>query len=176
MPIEDDCNKEIFLTYSEEENNNQQGVSVEIFTTTELMVLVEYLKRLTPSLDYDTVVLHGILTKASSIPKNLRGKKAYIILDDIYSADQALVLEAGVQSDKELAEKINAIIDGNDNHLLPLPWRNYTIDTDIDDVYILYGYEVSIVLSLDEEELDDEIIDTCKKIANDAKVISTLNK
>lgn len=176
MSIEDDCNKEIFLAYSEEGNNNQHGDSVEIFTTTELMVLVEYLKRLTPSLDHDTVVLHGVLTKASSIPKNLRRKKAYIILEDIYSADQALVLEAGIQSDKELAKKIDAIIDGNDKHLFPVPWRNYAIDTDIDDIYILYGYEVSVILSLEEEELDEEIIDTCKKIANDAEVINMLNK
>jgi len=174
MSIEDDCNKEIFLAYSEEGNNNQHGASVEIFTTTELMVLVEYLKRLTPSLDHDTVVLHGVLTKASSIPKNLRGKKAYIILEDIYTADQALVVEAGTPSDKELAEKINAIIDGNDKHFSPVPWRGYTIDTDIDDVYILYGYEVSVILSLDEEELDDEIIDTCKKIAKDAETINML--
>lgn len=177
MPLEDNCNKEIFLTYSEEGNNNQHGVSVEIFVTTELMVLVEYLKRLTPSLDYDSVVLHGILTKASSIPKNLRGKKAFIILEDIYSVDQALVLEAGVQSDKELAEKIDAIIDGDDKHLVPLPWKNYAVDVDIADVYILYGYEPSVILSLDEEELDEEIIDTCKKIAKDATTIDMmLNK
>ena len=176
MPLEDNCNREIFLAYSEEGNNNQHGVSVEIFVTTELMVLVEYLKRLTPSLDYDSVVLHGILTKASSIPRNLRGKKAYIILEDIYNADQALVLEAGIQSDKELAKKVNGIIDGNDRHLAPLPWKNYTVDVDIDDVYILYGYEVSVILSLDEEEIDEEIIDTCKKIAKDAETINMLNK
>lgn len=176
MSLENNCNKEIFLTYSEEGNNNQHGVSVEIFATEELMVLVEYLKRLTPSLDYDTVVLHGVLTKASSIPRNLRGKKAYIILEDIYNPDQALVLESKTNSDKELSEKINALIDGNDNHLSPMPWRNCSIDADIDDIYILYGYEVSVILSLDEEELDEEIIDTCKKIANDAAIIDTLNK
>lgn len=176
MPLEDNCNKEIFLAYSEEGNNNQQGASIEIFVTTELMVLVEYLKRLTPSLDYDTVVLHGVLTKASSIPKNLRRKRAYIILEDIYNADQALVLEAGIQSDKELAEKVNDVIDGKDRHLLPLPWKNYAIDADIEDIYIFYGYEVSVVLSLDEEELDEEIIDTCKKVAKDAATIDMLNK
>ena len=176
MPLEDNCNKEIFLTYSEEGNNNQHGASVEVFVTTELMVLVEYLKRLTTSLDYDAVVLHGVLTKAASIPRNLRGKKAFIILEDIYNADQALVLEAGVQSDKGLAEKINALIDGDDKHLAPLPWRNYAVDIDIDDVYILYGYEVSVILSLDEEEIDDEVIDTCKKIAKDAATIDMLNK
>lgn len=173
MSLEDNCNKEIFLAYNEEGNNNQHGASVEIFVTTELMTMVEYLRRLTTSLDYDIVVLHGILTKASSIPKNLRGKKAYIILEDIYNADQALILEVGTQSDKGLAEKINALIEGKGGSLPSLPWRNYAVDVDIEDVFILYGYEVSVILSLDEEELDEEIIDTCKKIADDA---ATINK
>lgn len=174
MSLEDNCNKEIFLAYSGEENNNQHGSSVEVFTTTELLALVEHLKKMTPSLDHDTIVLHGVLTKASSIPKNLRGKKAFILLEDIYTADNALVLEAEVHSDKELAKKINNLIDEKYKHLAPFPWKNYPISITIEDVYIFYGYEVSVILSLDEEELDEEIIEACKKIAKDAITIEKM--
>lgn len=175
MSLEDNCNKEIFLAYSEE-SNDKQGATVEIYITTELLTMVEYLKRLTPSLDYDVVVLHGVLTKASNIPQNLRGKKAFIILEDIYSQDQAFLIEAGVKTDKELAEKVSSLIDDNTQSPIPIPWKEHPMSVEIEDVYILYGYVVSVILSLDEEELDEEIVDTCKKIADDAKSIGVLNK
>ena len=91
MSLEENCSKEIFLIYNEPaiystvEYDKHQQFPVDVFSTTELMTAVDYLKRLSPNLDYDTTILHGVLTKASAIPKNLRNKKAYIIIDSDFS-------------------------------------------------------------------------------------------
>lgn len=175
--LEENCNKEIFLiynepaTYSTVEYDKHQQFPVDVFSTTELMTAVDYLKRLSPNLDYETTILHGVLTKASTIPKNLRSKKAYIIIEDIYDQSQARVIEAGIQTDEELANKISLIVGNKNTISIPLQQRTYDVDVEIDDLYILYGYEIPIILSLDEELLDEQIIDSCQKIADDAKAL-----
>jgi hypothetical protein len=40
---------------------------------------------------------------------------------------------------------------------------------DIDDVFILYGHELNVCLSVDEEDIDEDIIETCLKVAKAAE-------
>lgn len=167
LNLKDDCNKEIFLAYNEE---NNEGNIAEIYVTKNLMDMVEYLKRLTTNLDCDIKILHGILTEACGIPKNLRGKSAFIIVEDLYNTDHAIIMDSEAHSDIELANSINAILKYGDHN------TNLMTKPEIEDIYILYGYEISIILALDEEELDEEIIETCKKIAKDSITINSLNE
>lgn len=162
--LEGNLDGEIFLVYNDEQNDKGDPVKICVFS--EFMELIDCLRKLTPSIDFETKILHGILTKAYSLPKNLRGKAAFIIVNDIYNPDHALIIESGAQSDKDLASIIDSMLvyDGPDS-IAPLG---------IESIYILYGYEISTILSLDEEEIDEEIIDTCQEIANDAKIIELL--
>ena len=50
MSLKDNCNKEIFLVYNEEKNDNDIPVKVEIIS--EFMELVEHVKSLIYSIDY----------------------------------------------------------------------------------------------------------------------------
>ena len=156
--LKDNCNKEIFIVYNEEENNNRY--STEIYITSEFMELTEYIRKLVPSLDFGTKILHGILTSATILPKNLKGKTPFIIVDSVSILDHASISESNAQSDEDLVEAINLLLHDN--------------KTKIEDIYILYGYEISTVLALNDEELDDEIIDACQKIVNNINTIKLL--
>lgn len=149
------CNKEIFLVYNEEDNN--EGPPVKIYITSEFMKLVDHINKLVPSLDFGIKILHGVLTNASVLPKNLRGRTAFVIVDDVTVLDYALISESYAQSDKDLATAINSSLVYN--------------SLNIENIYVLYGYEISTILSLNEEELDEEVIDTCQKIVNDVNIV-----
>ncbi len=159
LRLESYCNREIFLVYNTDEHLSD--LSAKIYITSELMDAINYINKLTPSLDFRTKILHGILTKATTLSKNLRGKTAFIITNDIYETQQAAIEESNAQSDKELAESVDMALLCSQS-------------SDIDDIYILYGYEISIILTLDEEGLDEEVIDTCQKIVSDIKRIEAL--
>lgn len=152
------CNKEIFLAYNDEDND--RDLPVEIYITSELMELVDHINKLIPSIDFNIKILHGILTNASVLPKNLRGRTAFMIVDDTI-LDHALVSESNAQSDKDLANTIDSLL-------------LYNKSESIEDIYILYGYEISAILSLNEEELDEEIIDTCQKIICDINTVKSV--
>jgi hypothetical protein len=156
------CNKEIFIVYNEEDNH--EDLPVELYITSEFMELVGYINKLTPSLDFGIKILHGMLTNASVLPKNLRGRTAFIIVENAYNLDHALISESDAQSDKDLADVINSLL-----------LHNKSINLlNMENIYILYGYEISTILSLNEEELDEEIIDTCQKIICDVDTIKSL--
>jgi hypothetical protein len=155
------CNKEIFIVYNEEDNN--EDLPVKIYITSEFMELVDHINKLTPGLDFGVKILHGILTNASALPKNLRGRTAFIIIENTYNLNHALISESDAQSDKDLANIINSLLHNKPANLF-----------DMEHIYILYGYEIPIMLSLNEEELDEEIIDTCQKIVCDVNTIELL--
>ena len=75
-------------------------------------------------------------------------------------------MESGAQSDKDLADTIDALLAYNTT--------GFTVPLKLENMYIFYGYELSITLSLDEEEVDEEAIDVCQEIVNDIKIIDLL--
>lgn len=165
--LEDNCNKEIFIVYDGEQSDLDSAI--EIYITSDFTKLIKYIKNLVPNLDFGIKVLHGILTKAYTLPKNLRGKKAFIIVNDAYNINSVTTIEeSDAQSDEDLANAIDVAL------------TTYTVDyitsAEIENVYILYGYELPIVMAIDEEELDEEIINTCQKVANDVKQIELLSR
>jgi hypothetical protein len=44
---------------------------------------------------------------------------------------------------------------------------------DIDNIYILYGYQLQVCLSVKDEDIDDEVIDVCQKIADETEEVNT---
>lgn len=152
--------KEIFLSFDEDDNDAYLS---EIYVTEELMELVGHMCSLSPQLDPTTKILHGVLTKAHTIPENLRGKDAFIIMENVDNDKHALILDTEAVSSKELAKEVNDAF---------LERAQYERELGIEKIYILYGYEITTVLSINDEEIDEEIIDVCKKIAKDANNIS----
>lgn len=158
-------NKEIFVVAEDEMNT----VEIVIYDEVDgIDSVVEYLQTLSPIHDLNTKVYHGVLTPAEVLPSSSRGKKCFILVMDLETGLGQVPLEGCVfESDcKEdisvLAEEIEHIV--NDNEYVTFP-------IGIENLFVLYGYSVEVTLSVNDEEVDEEVIDTCKKIAEEVMQI-----
>jgi hypothetical protein len=127
----------------------------------------EYLKLLPPGEFFDTVTLHGVLTKAESIPADLMNRECFIIVIDPESEPantglKGTIIESDAGDQVEvLAEEIEENIQKSQGFI------------DIDNTYVLYGYRVELGLCINEDSLDEENIEVCKKVSKAAEKIIT---
>lgn len=119
----------------------------------------DYLKTLQASMDANTRVLHGVLTSAEYLPTDFRNRTVFVVIRSPEDAMSAVVVESGASAPAELAEEIEVLVQTG-HHMATIP--------DIDDVYIFYGYELTIRLTVNWDDVDEEIIDTCTHVAEDA--------
>jgi hypothetical protein len=115
------------------------------------------------SLDYG--VLHGVLTKASSLPSSIpKGVKVFLlIMDESYEAGGAFEVKSTIVL--SIAEEIRAMVSGSESG------NEQTVD--IEQVYIIYGYEVKTMLTVDESTTDDEVIAMCKELTETIPTVRT---
>jgi hypothetical protein len=108
-------------------------------------------------------VIHGILTPAEFLPSSLRGKTPYLVVQNVDDADKGMVFEATSSTVEDLAADIQSVL---------LNAATYAIGAEgIDDLHILWGYEISICLSVDEDDIDEEALDGCIAISAEVKEI-----
>ena len=144
------------------------GVDNTVTSSGELVVcdsfekLLSHLKTKNVSVSGDLRVVHGVLTSARAIPKELYNKTAFILLVDQETAEHGILLDSDVDDFEELAEEIQRVLKSEEA-------ASFFID--IDSVYILYGYELQIRMTVSEEDLDEEPIATCLKIAEAAEIL-----
>lgn len=159
--MEDLVGREIFVIVSEEDTTTEISFYGDIMEATERLVIIN------PVDEPDTKVFHGILSTAYSLPSNLKDESCYIIiLGSIYTADsiQGVMYQCECDGDTDiLAREIEELITNDAVH------NNRMFTTDIEDIFILYGYEVGTGLCIDTESIDEEVISTCKTIAAEAK-------
>jgi hypothetical protein len=109
----------------------------------------------------DLRVLHGVLTSAKAIPKDTCGKQAFILLADPDDKGSGSVIDSSADDNcEELAAEIESLLSSEE--VAPS-------FIEIDNAFILYGYEINIILSIDEEDIDDGIISSCLDVALRAK-------
>jgi len=126
--------------------------------------LQTHLKTKNISINTDLRVLHGILTSARSIPKDFKDKQPFLLLKDPDSADHGVLLDADSDSCEELAQEIEKVLNSEE-------MASFFIE--IEHVYILYGYELSLAMSVDEDDLDEDIISSCLEVAEAARKLNT---
>lgn len=122
-----------------------------------------HLARLNPIIDSNMRLLHGVLTSAEFLPSSFHGKSAYVVCTDPDESSDAMVIESGALGPKELADELEQFLNGGGGVFATIP--------DIDDIFIFYGYEISTCLAPVLEDMDDEAIETCKLIAEEATAI-----
>lgn len=145
-------NTEVFIvTGSEEEELS------DIFVTDNRTDLDEHLILKNPAIDEDVRVFHGVLTFASFLPASLKGRSAFIVCVAPDKMDRGCVVEGGTTID-ELANELEAIIKSAN----PITFG----EVDIDCLYILYGYQLELGLTVNEDEIDEEYIFACEQIAD----------
>lgn len=128
--------------------------------------VLEHLAMLTPEMDFTTKIYNGVLMPAKVLPSSTFGKKCYIVTLTLSNDMGSLQLEGSIiESDcadqiEVLAEEVEELINKKDA-------IKFTVD--IDNVFILYGHELETCLSINQESIDDEVIDTCKKVAKEIR-------
>lgn len=158
LETEDLYGKEVYLV-GPEEDEIEDGLL--IFLTTES--LQEHLLTLTPGIE-DVRVLHGILTKCTSIPNNLRDRGVFIIIESPTKLDAGYIVSYDGSDTEELGDIIEDLIKtgGSIQNLMPV---------NIDEISLLYGYELPLGMAINLEDIDEEIIDTCEEIGKDAGIL-----
>jgi hypothetical protein len=105
-------------------------------------------------------VFHGVLAMAEALPSDLHDRNAYVVVAPNWT-DDAFVVDAGITLEF-LEETVTEIISKGIGGLHGL---------DIDDIYILYGYELSVTLSIDEDDFDEETLEGCRVLSAEAEEI-----
>jgi hypothetical protein len=153
--------EELFIVVGEEDT------ITELSFYTEIEHAAEHLKLVDPVDEPDTKVFHGILTRADSIPSNIKSKSCYIIVvNSVYAGNcaQGVIYQSECENDSDiLARDIEDAVVQSGYHSVFV--------SNIEDIYILYGYEVGTGMCINEESLDEEVIHTCKTIAVKANAI-----
>jgi hypothetical protein len=149
--------KEVFLVVGGED---EETGDIGVFET--WGDLLEQLKTLTPTTDAETRVFHGILTLGEFIPSSFHGKSVFIICIDPYEDARGNIIESTGGCPADLAEEVSDIMK------IGGPLSDMKID--IDDIYILYGYQLDTCLSINDEALDEEVIATCREIADEIEI------
>lgn len=155
-------NEEVYVVVEDFDN------LVDIVFCDDLPDAFEYLKLLSPEEHYDMKVLHGVLTKAESIPADLMNRECFIIivvpttgLNNV--GLKGVIIESDAGNYVEiLAEEVEEVVSK------AYKWSPVV---DIDDIYILYGYHVDLGLCINEDSLDEENIEICKKVSEAAEEI-----
>jgi hypothetical protein len=147
--------KEIYLVAGDEDDDPRP-----IFIAEDLPELKKYLASLLVANDFDIRVLHGVLVPARVLPSKLKGKTAFLvyITEQTEDVTKAAVVEGG-DSAVILAEEVEFAVKG-------IP------EVEIDNTFILYGYELQTYLTVMEDDHDDEAIDTCLDIAKKCLEVS----
>ena len=152
--LEDKCGREIFLITGDV--TDCAPVDIEFLDDWE--AAVESLSAMDPSVYGDSKVFHGVLTSASHIPINFFSKEAYVLIMDPDDLTHGVFSESECTDGKTLATNIEQIV----NERTDID-RQFMVT--IDNTFIFYGYEIQTCLSISDEDIDEETIETCKRIA-----------
>jgi len=52
----------------------------------------------------------------------------------------------------------------------------YCYDLEIEQIFVVYGYELTIVLSINDDDIDEETLDSCHQVADAAESVFDQNK
>jgi hypothetical protein len=146
--------KEVFIVIGSEDDETGDINAFEDWGS-----LMEFLKKLTPTVDPETRVFHGILTPGEFIPSSFHGKSAFIVCIEPCEDSKGNIIESTGESPTGLAEEIVNIMN------IGGPASGMKIN--IEDIYVLYGYQLETCLSVDDDDIDEEIIAVCSEIASE---------
>ena len=139
----------------------------EIHVFESLEGLLQYMKCVPVDSSGEIRVLNGFLTPASVLPSTAGKQNVYILSfnKDNDMESMSLCVEAPVDIEK-IVEEVKDIV--NDSY-------GVTFEPDIETIFILYGYPMSIVLAPDDDDMDEEALEECEKISTEVKEIFVRN-
>jgi len=132
--------------------------------------LLNHLKTKNISICSDLRVIHGVLTSAKSIPKDLKNQQAFIVVMNQENYSHGSIIDSESDDDYEaLAYEVRSLLKS---------WNERTgFFFEMDQIFILYGYELNIVMSVDEDDVDTgDTMNVCKSIADIAEKLDKLGE
>jgi hypothetical protein len=153
MALKSHLGNEVFVIGRDATNVSVE--SLEVYTG--FFDTVDALATKTPiSGDDDIMVLHGVAVPANVIPKNFNNLDVFVLVD---IPDKGIGVIYPVESGevKEVEQSIKALIDATE--------LEYGIEVSIEDVFLLFGSELTVVLTILQEEQDEEIIERGLRLA-----------
>jgi len=153
--------KEVYVA-GVEDDFDEMHMSEELFICETLEGLHEHLNSLTPSMDSDVKVLHGVLTNGLVLPSKLHRRSVFLLIPNEMAAEgMGAIKECDVDDIDDLAEKITNMVAEGQYYI----W-------DPSDIFILYGYEIKVTLGIADDDVDDEAIASGHKILDEVKQIA----
>lgn len=148
--------KEVFIVSSSFKNYNED--EIEVYQSVE--ELLTSMNEIDVEAEELPIIIHGVITPATVIPTIASGQrhKFLLVYDEVFGT--GTITEANDMDYEAIADEINCMI--ND-----LKYSN-----DPDEIFIIYGYKLRLVFSIDEEGIDDEEITYCKKVGDIAEQLS----
>lgn len=111
-------------------------------------------------------VHHGVLCKADVLPSDFKRQRPYIVMFDPDSINiEGIVIDPACLDTKDLAKEIEETV------AFGTLQCDITSDADISNVFVLYGYQLPIQIGINFEEIDEEVIFTCKSVSDDIESI-----
>lgn len=127
---------------------------IDAFETIE--ALNEHLSSLSPISETNLTVLHGILTSSECIPEDI-GLGVYLVVTESEEVDTGCVFEVSSGMQESLTELIEEVLSGD---------KDGFVDTAIDNVFVLYGYEMSMCYAVNKDQIDDKTLEESQEIAD----------
>lgn len=160
MPLKDSLFTEVYFVAPDHVVSDTG--TLKVFSTLEDLHKFLASKNVTTSSDLR--VIHGFLTPATVIPKSLGENVAvYIVLEDPYELGKGVMLDADNTDDyEELAEEVESAVQGDETS---------SFVAEMESTYLLFGYEVNVVMWIDEGDLDAKRLIKAANVANVSRLL-----
>ena len=146
-------NKEVFIVVS----GYEEDEACEIYFTSDLPELKQCLSEMVPDTSDDVRIYHGVLQSAKYISELPKNSSIFIVCLDKHDLTVGCIIESCSVDMDELSEELSIV------------FGTY----DINDVFILYGYQLQVCLSINENEINKEIISKCRSISDNVELVKT---
>lgn len=149
--------REVFII-SSTANDSEEHLPVEVYT--EFFDVTEALNTKKTKDDEKIKIVHGHLLPAKIIPSHLNGVDPFIVVD-LPELNYGIFIADFSANSEDLAVNIEALI-GHGCDFAPK-------EINIENVFVLYGTEITTVLSIMEDELDEELIEKSSFLVEETK-------
>ena len=163
--LDDFIRKEVFIITGAEDEEESEIKVMEDFESVK-----EYLVGLLGTmLNSEIRIFHGVLAPAAILPSSFKNKNAFLIAVTEHNDEAGYVAE--VSDDLEVADLAKMI---EELILFGGPGRAYDV-SDIEDIYVLYGYQMQIENNflVMEDQIDEETILVADSILDELVDIKT---
>lgn len=108
-------------------------------------------------------ILHGVIVGAKALPPKLYNCDVFVIFVDPEDGSQGVVVDMSMYDLDGLADGITRVVTSEE--------INKPFEITIDNTFILYGYELSSNITVDDDSIDEEAIEAALKVAAEVKTM-----